>query len=152
MLLGKYLEKCKHYKKLEEECAALCLNNDEQEVKISKLEEELTISKTEHDNLQSTYVEHLNTSLLQYQSISSELEDTKNKIKERDKQISVLEAALKNRKKKCCSSGKILKAMKHSKQTLEEVVENDSNKEAFDETSKHKIFNQESESNEVTDC
>lgn len=127
MTLRKYLEKSNQYTKLKKECDILCMSNDEQLSKISKLEEELSSRKTDFDNLNAAYVEHVNKSLLQYQTISTKLEDTENIVKEQKKQIFLLESGRSKKQKQCKSCGKVMKNKKHKCNLLREVSEIDTN-------------------------
>lgn len=123
--LAKYLEKCNQYKKLKEECDIICMSNDEQQTKISSLEEELSLRVTELNSLNSTYVEHVNTSLLQYQTISVKLENSQTIVKEQEKRIALLEETAKSGKKQCRSCGKVMRSTRQQKPNLEEVSESD---------------------------
>lgn len=123
MTLRKYLEKSNQYTKLKKECDILCISNDEQLSKISKLEEELSLRKTDLDNLNAAYADHVNKSLLQYQTISTKLEDTENIVKEQEKQISLLETGRNKKQKQCKSCGKVMKNKRHKCVLLKEVSE-----------------------------
>lgn len=101
VVLSKYLEKCKQFQRLKEECDSICLSNDEQETKVASLVEELNSLKAEYAKLQNTYVEYMNTAQLQYKSLNLQLCTTQKKLKEHEKQVSVLETTIGQAKKKC---------------------------------------------------
>lgn len=99
LVLNKYLEKCKHYDKLKEECNDVCILNDQQQTTISALQEELSQCKAEHTKLQVTYAEFVNHSHLEYQNI----------IKEHETKIALLEDEASKAKKTCASCNKTIK-------------------------------------------
>lgn len=148
MLLSKYQDKNKLYQKLKEECDILCMSNDEQQTQITKLEEELSSCKSEHNQLQTTYVEYVNSSQLKYKSLDQELQTSENKIKELEKQISLLNAAIADGQTKCYSCGRITRNTKRQKSDLETVPEN--GVEQCTKTRKRKISFVESDADMVS--
>lgn len=111
-IVNKYLEKCKQFQQLKEECEGICVYSEERQKKIVVLEEQLKLKESERAQLQAEHNEHVNTSQYKYQMLNQELCTSQSKIEKCEKQILFLEGEVAKAKRKCDRCGKIIKKRK----------------------------------------
>lgn len=95
------MEKCENFRKLREECNSLCIYNDQQQTKISNLEEKINSQKADYDSFVAVYNDYVNAAELRIQNANLETEKAQKKLKQCETTISELQMRIEEAKKNC---------------------------------------------------